>query len=265
MMTFVHSDHRRNSALLSTFIAEAGAALFAEAPLPLGDAEWQFTEGVADSGLLSPLAYGKREGEVVLLPGASLTAYAGTGDIRLLFRGGLKSFATLGHYHDPDLELMLAQVLLKEKYGMEPRLLRVKGDVAEVMPAVDALLLGTRDTDRAALGYSALDMIDEWFDMTQLPFVRELFMAWEHRVDPAVVAAVMRAGEVLDEQALREVEQLLLRHDDGPLLSAVPAHYRYRLDDDAMEGLRQFFQFAFYHGLHRDIPDFRVWESEAEG
>ncbi|HOJ03700.1 MAG TPA: hypothetical protein PK916_06835 [Bacteroidota bacterium] len=265
MMTFVHSAHKRNSALLSTFMAESGSTLFLEPTMPLGDAEWQFTEGVADGGLLSPLAYGKREGEVVLLPGACLAAYAGTGDIRLLFRGGLKSFATLGHYHEPDLELMLAQVLLKEKYGMEPRLLRVKGEVAEVMPAVDALLLGTRDADRAVHGYDGLDMIDEWFDMTQLPFVREVFMAWEHRVDPAVVTAVGRAGEILDEQALREVEKLLQQHDEGPLLSAMPAHYRYRLDDDAMEGLRQFFQFAFYHGLHRDIPDFRVWESEAEG
>lgn len=265
MMTFVHSDHRRNSALVSTLTAEAGTAIHSESSLPMGEAEWRFIEGAVDCGLLSPLAYGKREGEVLLLPGACLAAYAGTGDIRLLFRGGLKSFATLGHYHEPDLELMLAQVLLKEKYGMEPRLLRVKGEVAEVMPAVDALLLGTPDADRAVHGYDGLDMIDEWFDMTQLPFVREVFMAWEHRVDPAVVAAVGRAGEILDEQALREVEKLLQQHEEGPLLSAVPAHYRYRLNDDALEGLRQFFQFAFYHGLHRDIPDFRVWESEAEG
>jgi predicted solute-binding protein len=222
--------------------------------------EWLLLEHQADVALTSPLLYGKRQSDIVLLPGACLLAGGATGDVFLHFRAGLHSIETLGYYDETNIDTMLAQVLLQEKYGMTPRLLRMSQTPVEALSTVDALLLEKGRHEEMASHAASLDLYDEWFDMTQLPFVRQVFLAWETAVTTAFASALEHAGNALDTGALRGLEHAMEHDWPSMETSSIPPHYRYRFTDDAGEALRTFFQLAFYHGLHRDIPDFRIWE-----
>ncbi|MCZ7554975.1 MAG: hypothetical protein M5R41_01060 [Bacteroidia bacterium] len=259
MLSLVYHRSGRNGELIEAVrrAAEDGITLHEALPAHV---DWMLLEQQADAALASPLLYGQREGDLVLLPGASLTASGATADVFLHFREGLKTIATLGYYGEADINTMLAQVILKEKYGMAPRLSRLTQPPAEALTVVDALLLAQKEDAPAALPQSAIDLYDEWFDMTQLPFVREVFLAWEAMVTPEFAEAVRTAGEMLDDAALRQLEHHMEHERPEVETSTIPPHYRYRFTDDAGEGLRMFFQLAFFHGLHRDIPDFRIWE-----
>lgn len=262
MISLVYHRSGRNGALAEAVrrAAEGGITLDDELPSRV---DWLLLEQQADTALASPLLYGQREGDLVLLPGACLAASGATEDVYLHFREGLKTIETLGYYGDTDIDTMLAQVILKEKYGMAPRLVRLTQSPAEALTVVDALLLARNEDALAAPPPSAIDLYDEWFDMTQLPFVREVFLAWETVVTPDFAEAVRIAGDLLDDAALRQLEHDMEHERPEVETSTIPPHYRYRFTDDAGEGLRMFFQLAFFHGLHRDIPEFRIWEGEA--
>ncbi len=253
-----HRSHRNSNLAAEVQLAGEGSiALVDEQPARV---DWMLLEHQAEAALASPLLYGKREGDLVLLPGACLTASSATGDVFMHFREGLKTIATLGYYDEPDIDTMLAQVILKEKYGMAPRLVKVTQAAEVALTTVDALLLARNEDDPAAPPQSGIDLYDEWFDMTQLPFVREVFLAWDTMITPELVSAIEQAGARMDEAALRALELAMELHAATLETSAIPAHYRYKFTDDADEGLRMFFQLAFFHGLHRDIPEFRIWE-----
>ena len=256
-------EHARNRDLLTAIDAEAGGAYerLDEAP---DEVEWKFLEGEADLALTSPLVYAKREGDLALLSGPCVAATGATDEIILQFNTGLRRIDTVGYYGEPGLETMLTEIILKEKYGMHARFFPMKREPDSALAAVDAVLFVPGQSQRPDGTSTALDMIDEWFDMTQLPFVREVLIGWEARMDRTIDDAMRRAGQAVDAQALESIDEQMRGKGTETGRESIPAHYRYQFTPDAQEGLQSFFHMAFYHGLHRDIPNFTFWEPEKE-
>ncbi|MBR9976652.1 MAG: hypothetical protein KFH87_01070 [Bacteroidetes bacterium] len=261
MATFVARHNQNNRNLIEALSITAGQTLNFR-NLPTDEAAWALLESEADLGLISPLLFGKRQSDIALLGGACVAAVGATGEWRLHFRQGLHSIDTLGIYGTRGMSDMLAEILLREKYGMQPRLHQVTGPAPQALAAVDAILT-TSDEERTELdSSSSLDIIDEWFDMTQLPLVREVFIGWERRLDAIIDHAVRTAGEITDTEALHTLKAAMQGRGTENETEAIPSHFRYVFNDDAVEGLRTFFQMAFFYGLHPDIPDLLFWMAE---
>ena len=256
-------EHARNHALLAAIDVEAGPG-YERLDQDRDEVEWKFLEGEADLALASPLVFAKREGDLALLAGACVAASGATDEIVLQFNTGLRRIDTVGFYGQPGLETMLTEIILKEKYGMHPRFFPIKREPGSALSAVDAVLFIPGDQHAPPDDATALDIIDEWFDMTQLPFVREVLIGWEARMDRTIDNAMRRAGEAVDAQVLKSIDEQMRGMGTETGRESIPAHYRYRFTPDAQEGLQSFFQMAFYHGLHRDIPNFTFWEPEEE-
>ncbi|MCB2203807.1 hypothetical protein KQI65_03595 [bacterium] len=258
-------EHKRNRDLLRAFEMEAGPMLDRIEQQP-ADTAWKLLEGEVDMALASPLLFAQREGDLVIMPGACVAATGETGEVLLQFRKGLREISSVGYYGEPGIDTMLAEVILKEKYRMYPRFFPMKQEPGEALAAVDALLFPSHEERRPEGDASVIDMIDEWFDLTQLPFVREIFIGWEARMDSAIDDAVRRAGDSVDSDVLVALDEALQEHRlRTDVTSALPPHYRYRFTPDAQEGLQNFFQMAFFHGLRTDIPNFTFWAPEEEG
>ncbi len=257
-------EHDRNRSLLEAMDRELGPSLDRIEQSP-ADSAWKLLEGEIDLALVSPLVFAQREGDLAVLNGACVAATGATGEITLQFRQGLREISTVGFYGDPGLESMLAEVILKEKYRLHPRFFQMTRPPSEALAAVDALLYPSGDPVQQMQGFATMDMIDEWFDLTQLPFVREMIVAWESRMDSAMDDAVRRAGDEVDTEVLRQLdEEMRGRGSSEDATASLPAHYRYRFTADAQEGLQNFFQLAFFHGLRGDIPNFTFWSPEEE-
>lgn len=261
MATLVTQINEHNRVLIDALALSMGPMLTLR-DMPASEAAWTLFESEADFALASPLLYGQRESDMTLLGGACVSAVGATGEWLLHFNSGLHSIETVGYFGERGMSTMLAEIVLKEKFGMAPRLLQVSGEAQQALASVDALLT-TDDLQRTGFDSpSHIDIIDEWFDMTQLPLVRELFIGWETRMDAVIDAAVRSAGELVDAEALHAVEVMMEQRDTLLETEAIPAHFRYRITEDALEGLEAFLQMAFFHGLHRDIPDIVFWKDE---
>jgi predicted solute-binding protein len=258
MPTLSTRHHARNQDLLEALdrVSEGSIEHMIQ-----NDAEiqWNFLEGEVDIALASPLLFAKREADLVLLEGACVAALGATGELRMQFRQGLRNITSVGYYGAPGIETMLAEIILKEKYKMHPRFLPVKHAPAEAIAMVDALLFPIESEHQPKEDAAFIDIIDEWFDMTQLPFVREVFVAWESHMTEEIDSLFRLAGDEIDVESLIRIDEQMAGRGTESNTEALPAHYRYRFTDDAQEGLKNFFQMAFFHGLHRDIPSFMFW------
>lgn len=266
MPTLAAHSTGHNRHLLDALHRVAGATLTLR-DCSAGEVDHLLAESETDVALVSPLFFGKRESDLALLGGACVAAVGATNEWLLHFHRGLRDIRTIGYFGESGMEAMLAEILLREKYGMSPRLQRLPEpsnmhSAATLFGSVDALLT-THAEERAELAStSRIDLIDEWFDMTQLPLVREVFIGWESRLNPSLDAAVGAAGEYADTAALQGVEEKMHGGDPRDAVEAIPTHFRYRYTEDVIEGMQVFFHMAFAYGLHRDIPDIVFWEAE---
>jgi predicted solute-binding protein len=267
MPSLVARYHEHNRRLLEELQLAAGPGMEMRDLTPT-EASWTLLESETDLGLISPLLFGKRESDLALMGGACVAAVGATAEWLLHFRSGLRSIDTVGYFGDRGMPSILAEILLKEKYGMFPRMQQLPMPT-EALPAtallasVDAVL-STGESQRDGFESTPhLDVIDEWFDLTQLPLVLEVFIGWESRMDAAIDAAIRAAGETADAEALHSVDLLLQGRNAATEREILPGHFRYRFTEEVIEGLQAFFQMAFFHGLHRDIPGFVFWSEDA--
>lgn len=254
-------EHDRNRALLEAVDSFAAGSI-ERTTHSIADTSWNLLEGEVDMALASPLLFSQREADLVLLEGACVAAIGATGELRLQFRQGLRQFQTVGFYGTPGVDTMLAEIILREKYRMRARFVAVQQPPEQALDTVDALLFPIGWENQPLEEYPMLDIVDEWFDMTQLPFIREVVLAWESRMDPDLNDVFLQAGMETDLAVLAQLDERMLGRGSATNTESLPAHYRYRFTDDAQEGLKQFFHHAYYHGLHRDIPNFTFWSAE---
>ena len=98
-------------------------------------------------------------------------------------------------------------------------------------------MAGDEASDERAVD-EGLDLVEEWMDMVDLPFVHGLWYARDGAFDTAepdlfaCPAAESSAGT--------------------PTIS-------YRFDEEARSGLAEFVRMAYYHGILREIPEFTTF------
>ncbi|MBL0175284.1 MAG: hypothetical protein IPP94_08490 [Ignavibacteria bacterium] len=223
--------------------------------------DWELAEQVVEVALVSPLACARNQTDISILAGASVSATGGTGDTILLFNRGLHDFRTVACRSVDSPDALLAALVLREKYHMTPVLHQHAGSPAEALADVDAILLaGDQLAGIDPAAFPSIDIVDEWFDMTELPFVRAVVAGWDSNLNPAIAEAVRAAGNEADAAALVAVGEKMEHYYSTDAISPIPGHYRYSLDDDTRDAIDEFFRLLFFHGLHRDVPALRYWE-----
>ncbi len=230
---------------------------------PQDRGEFLFAEQECDAALVSPLVYGKDAGEMLIVPGCSIASLEGTNCVRLVFRKGLHRIAAVSVPANRPLERMLMQILLAEKYDMRPALVERRLPAGESFTAdVDALLLAG---DEAATEFrevaESMDVVDEWIDLTELPFVHALWAMWGSRADRRIVESIRRAtrhaADRLAETAESESARLGIPAAE---IADRYARFSYTLDEEILDGLNGFYRMAFFHGFREDVPDLNFWE-----
>jgi predicted solute-binding protein len=260
MLTLALSLEQFNGSVLDAVREGAGDLLAVRLHERPADAERLLREGECDLALVSPLTYAAQEADFSVIPNAAVSAVSATGDLLLVFKPGLHHVETVGVRASDSIDAILAQIILREKYDMRPRAIPYKGAAEQALHDFDAMVIRRHDDDGFLERHGeTIDLIDEWFDMTQLPFVRLIFAGWTHRITEEVCTRLAEVCARVDAGALDTLRGMMEAGNGSDALHTVPGHYRYMLDEEAMDGLNRFSQLAFFHGLHRDIPTYTTW------
>ena len=223
-----------------------------------------------DLGLARPSelarSLAENEADVGLLP---VAAAATIGDLRLLrnmaigARGKVRSVAIVADRPLHELEsialdlssrtsVVLARLLLARR-KLTPRLFGADPAtaIAAVQGATGALVIGDAALDVETRFTHRLDLAEDWFEWTGLPFV---FAAWFARAG-AVDAEQEDIFRVAKQKGLSRVDAIAAEHsarsglDEASLRSYLTESIRYDLGDEELKGLERFWSEAASAGL----------------
>jgi chorismate dehydratase len=161
----------------------------------------------------------------------------------------------------------LAQILLRERYGVRPEIRPLPLDAnAEAVEADAVLLIGDRAMKACLPGFRyAFDLGEEWLRWTGLPFV---FAVWAVRpganlrgVDAALQEAKGRGLENVGAIAHAEAGHLGL--DAGFCRRYLETLLRFDLGSDELAGLQRFYELAVKFGLAPAGRGVRFYRSAA--
>ena len=203
--------------------------------------------GEADIGIV-PAVELERLG-LEMIPGSCIACRGAVRSILLISRTPLAEIKTLAADSSSRTSVMLAKVLLSERYGARPEVAAMVPDLPSMMGQADAaLIIGdpALRIEPAALPYDVRDLGAEWTEWTGLPMV---FAVWAGRpgmdrrglaaafLDSAAYGAA-RIGEIAAaESAARGVSEALARE-------YLTERIRFELGENEMKGLEKFLEFA---------------------
>jgi chorismate dehydratase len=187
--------------------------------------------GGADAGIV-PVVEIERQG-LSAIPGTGIACHGPVRSILLVSRVEPRAIRRLACDSGSRTSVMLARVVLRQRFGADPALLSMPPDLDRMLAEADAALLigdAALRVDPATLPYAVLDLGEEWLRLTGLPMV---FAVWAGK--PEGIAPLVEAGfeaafresldcglrniaTIVDEESRRRalprdlVEQYLTRH-----------------------------------------------------
>lgn len=201
----------------------------------------ELRQGNLDCAFLSPIEYARDYRLYEILPEVAAVSEGPSGLVLLLFREGGRTISTIAADPRSGSEIVLAHIVLAEKYETVPRVVPYAGSPGEAFRKADGVLLFGDAAEDNRDGKKAIDLIDEWGDIAEVPYVHGF---WVVRRD------VFTTGEA---------RKFIRLSSSGTGKAAETAGIRYTLDEAAISGLTEFFRMAYYHGVLRDIPDIRLF------
>ena len=199
------------------------------------------------AGFLTPSDYARDSSDYHVVPNAAVVSDSPFGPVSLHFRGGAHTISTLAADPSSSAEIVLARIILAEEFDSFPVLVPVRGSLDEMLALADAALL-VGDTSRTEhdLRKDTVDLVEAWHELTELPYVYGFWCGREHSLSEV---------DVLNIQGVhtRVHESLYQRTSDTEREPI--EHFAYLFPGAAEDAVREFFHYAFYHGILQDVPD----------
>jgi predicted solute-binding protein len=207
----------------------------------------QLASGEADIGIV-PVIEMARQG-LDYFRGTGIACRGPVRSILLVSKVPFKDIRTLATDSGSRTSVVLARIILSEKFGAEPRLLSRPADLAAMLGEADAaLLIGdpALRLDPATLPFEVLDLGEEWTALTGLPMVFAVWSARNELIQERYARALVQSCRygcarvddiVTVEAAARGVSEDLARQ-------YLTRHIAFELTERDYAGLERFLQFA---------------------
>jgi chorismate dehydratase len=204
-----------------------------------------------DAAFLSPMDYARGASEYLIVPGAAVASRRGNSAVAIHFRKGTRDVRTLAVPAVSMSDIVLARVLLAEKFNLTPAIVPVAGTLDDMLKQADAALLSGDEALRTGENRpDALDLVEEWVTTTDLPYVHGFCVGREDALEKDEWTVLGSSAAAMNGASVSSLVEEA---------SSDPEKFSYDLDDDVRDGIREFLQYAYYHGILPDVPDLHFY------
>jgi len=221
-----------------------------------------------DAAFLTPIDYARESSDYFIVPAIAVSSRQGNDTVVLHFRENLHAITTLAADPSSTSEIILAKILLAEKFDSEPSIVPVTGTLNTMLSKADAaLLVGDAAFDVATSHLNKLDLIEEWNDLLNLPYVHGFWCGRENAVTPPEIERIQQARDngvhALDRLSSESVPRF---HSDvtKSTLKAYLDGFTYDFTDEVREGLNEFLRFAYYHRVLPDVAEINFYSTSSD-
>lgn len=223
--------------------------------------------GEINAGLVPSIHYAKYSFKYHIVPKVCIASHGAVGSIRLYFRKDLRDIKTVATDISSMSSVILARIILSEKYDIQPKFIAMKPNLEEMLSKADAaLLIGDNALFESSGDKSYLDLGDEWEDLTGLPFVYALWVGRKDSLTREDVFALIEAKRYgfqnIDVICEKASEKYGIDFDFCKFYLTENLHYD--LGELEINGMKEFFTYAFYYGVIEFIPEIKFYEFEED-
>jgi predicted solute-binding protein len=228
------------------------------------------SDGIRNA-FLSPIDYARYGAEYCIVPNICVASSRRTDTIQLVVKSEIKNIERIAVDIRFTSEVVLANIILKEKYRNESvhqnlKFIPMMPDIGAMLEKADAALaVSDKPVIQKAAGMFTLDLVEEWNDMTELPYVHGFWVGREEETSEEEANALLAAkknGIFLRSQIAQGVAQ----QQNLPLneVTQYVSSFSYDLGEHEEESLAEFMHYAYYHGVIGDVPEIRFFDIEPE-
>ncbi|MCL1908872.1 MAG: menaquinone biosynthesis protein [Holophagaceae bacterium] len=224
--------------------------------------------GEVDAGLISSIEYLRIPG-VKIVPGLCIASPKRVRSVLLLSKVQPESIQELALDASSRTSAVLAQMILRERYGAAPKVTEMLPDIKTMLAEHDAaLIIGDAAMRVNRLGLMVLDLAEEWHTWTGLPFV---FALWAVRPDapkldmPGGVAPFFRQSFELGKKNIENIVDEAWRTigwTKQELRDYLTINLRHTLGDAERKSLALFFEKSVKMGFAQENLPLRFLKTD---
>jgi len=226
------------------------------------------SDGIRNA-FLSPIDYARHGGEYRIVPNICVASSNQTNTIQLVLKSNLQNVERVAIDVRFTSEIILSKIILSEKYRNQPT--HSKLQFIPMMPDIDAMLtkadaaLIVQDHPQmiSRIGTFTLDLVEEWNDMTGLPYVHGFWVGREEELSKTEAQALLTAknnGILLKSQIAQSVAQQ--QNLSVNELAGYISSFSYDFGEQEEESLAEFIHYAYFHGVIGDVPEILFFDVE---
>ena len=220
---------------------------------------------------LSPIDYARHGADYLIVPDISVSSSVRTETIQLFINPEVRNIQSLAVDVRVTSEIILAKIILIEKFPnltsaeRSIQFVPMAPNLREMLKKADAALVVNFHPQRLSPGGSfVLDLVEEWNDLTGLPYVHGFWVGREDsetlHLTPELTRAKQNGLAHLRDLAQGLAQQRGLPTDDA---SRYFSSFSFGFGQDEEQGLSEFIRYAYYHGVLPDIPDINFFEIDS--
>ncbi len=222
------------------------------------------------SAFLSPIDYARHGGEYRIVPNICVASSNQTNTIQLILKSNLHNIERIAIDVRFTSEIILAKIILSEKYQNQSthsnlQFIPMMPDVNAMLAKADAALI-VQDNPHiiARADTFTLDLVEEWNDLTGLPYIHGFWVGREEELSKMEAQALFTAknsGVLLKSQIAQSVaQQQNLSINE---LTSYLSLFSYDFTEKEEESLAEFINYAYFHGIIGDVPQILFFDIDA--
>lgn len=214
-----------------------------------------------DGAFLSPIDYARESSDYQIIPDVAVSSSSASNAVLLLFNRGLHTISRIAVSPASTSEIVLATILLGELYDVRPQIIPTMGSAQTMLATADAALVtGNAVLDIPSGQSTVLDLVEEWNDLTGLPYVHGFWCFHESTFSKEEMEAIQRARDgglrFLNATARSSLHGTSTQTPD--ILQEHRHDFSYTFTEQEQNGAAEFLQYAYYHGILPDVPDLNI-------
>lgn len=215
-------------------------------------------DGEVEFGVIPSTTFAETKESWRIVPHISISSLGSINSKKLFFKKGLQDIRTIAIDERAATAAVLLKVLITEKFNITPDYIIMKPKLDFMLNEADAaLLIGTEALHAQLVNKSCFDLGEEWFDMTGLPMVYAFCAGRQMTTQKEDIITIINAFN-LGLKNLENIAKEFAKNSEfgWPLYhDYLTQNVSYSFKEPELEGLTEFYNYAFYYGFIEYIPD----------
>jgi chorismate dehydratase len=221
-----------------------------------------------DLALIPSIEYSRirRSRSLNIVPEIGVVSHREVNSVELFFNKSLNDLRKIAVDASSRTSVALMEIILREKYGIEPVTVSMNPDLPSMLKEADAaLIIGDNALEQSGVMDNKIDLGEEWNDLTDgLPFVYSFWAGLQGTLKINDVQALIESRDQGIENISVIAREYAAQNAGGRTadfyVDYLTDNIQFYLGKDELEGLKEFYSYCYFLGMIDEIPELFFFE-----